>query len=87
MSDEVALYYNPMSRARTAHWMLEETGAPYRLELVNLEKGEQKQPAFLSINPMGKLPTLVHRALWSRNPARSVPIWPMRSRRPAWPLQ
>ena len=61
MSDEVVLYYNPMSRARIAHWMLEEAGAPYRLELVNLERGEHKTPAFLSVNPMGKLPALAHR--------------------------
>ena len=63
MSDEVVLYYNPMSRARIAHWMLEETGAPYRLQLVNFEKAEHKQPAFLSVNPMGKLPAVAHRGV------------------------
>ena len=61
MSDEIIIYYNPLSRARTALWMLEEVGHPYRLELVNLSKKEQKTPAFLAMNPMGKLPTLVHR--------------------------
>jgi glutathione S-transferase len=61
MSDEIVLYYNPMSRARTAHWMLEEVGAPYRLELLSFEKGEHKKPAFLAVNPMGKLPAIVHR--------------------------
>jgi glutathione S-transferase len=60
MADEVVLYYNPMSRARIAHWMLEEAGAPYRLELVNFEKGEHKKPEFLGVNPMGKLPALAH---------------------------
>ncbi|HEY4972299.1 MAG TPA: glutathione S-transferase, partial [Steroidobacteraceae bacterium] len=54
-------YHNPMSRARTVHWMLEEVGAPYRIELVNLQKGEQKQPGFLALNPMGKLPAIMHR--------------------------
>jgi glutathione S-transferase len=63
MSDEVVLYYNPMSRARIAHWMLEEAGAPYRMELVNFEKGEHKKPAFLTVNPMGKLPALAHRGV------------------------
>jgi glutathione S-transferase len=63
MTDEVVLYYNPMSRARIAHWMLEEAGAPYRLELVNLQKGENKQPAFLAVNPMGKLPAIAHRGV------------------------
>lgn len=61
MSDEIVFYHNPMSRARVAHWMLEEIGAPYRIELVDLSKGDQKKPAFLAINPMGKLPTIVHR--------------------------
>jgi glutathione S-transferase len=63
MSDEVVLYYNPMSRARTAHWMLEEAGAPYRMEVLAFDKGEHKKPGFLAVNPMGKLPTLVHRGV------------------------
>jgi glutathione S-transferase len=63
MSEEIVFYYNPMSRARIAHWMLEEVGAPYRIELVSFEKGEHKKPAFLAINPMGKLPTIVHRGV------------------------
>jgi glutathione S-transferase len=61
MSDEIVFYHNPMSRARMVHWMLEEVGAPYRIELVNLQKGEHKQPAFLAVNPMGKLPAIMHR--------------------------
>lgn len=28
MSEEIVLYYNPMSRARIAHWTVEEVGAP-----------------------------------------------------------
>lgn len=63
MSDSVVFYTNPMSRGRVAHWMLEETGVPYDLKLVNLEKGEQKQPAFLALNPMGKVPVIVHRGV------------------------
>lgn len=61
MTDELVLYYNPMSRARIAHWMLEEAGVPYRLELLRLDQGDHKKPAFLALNPMGKIPTLVHR--------------------------
>jgi glutathione S-transferase len=61
MSDDMVFYHNPMSRARMVHWMLEEVGAPYRIQLVDLQKGEQKQPAFLAVNPMGKLPVIVHR--------------------------
>jgi hypothetical protein len=36
MSDEVTFYTNPMSRGRMIHWMLEEVGAPYRVELIYL---------------------------------------------------
>lgn len=63
MTDEILLYYNPRSRARTAHWMLEELGVPYRIELIRLDKREHKSEAFLAINPMGKLPALVHRGV------------------------
>jgi glutathione S-transferase len=61
MTDEIVFYHNPRSRAQMAHWMLEEVGAPYRIVLVDFEKGEHKAPAFLALNPMGKLPTIVHR--------------------------
>jgi glutathione S-transferase len=61
MSEEIVFYHNPMSRGRMVHWMLEETQAPYRIELVSFEKGENKKPAFLAVNPMGKIPAIVHR--------------------------
>ena len=61
MSAEVVLYASPFSRGRTAHWMLEEAGAPYRYEIVNLETRDQKKPAYLAVNPMGKVPAIVHR--------------------------
>jgi glutathione S-transferase len=63
MSDEIVFYHNPMSRARMVHLMLEEVGAPYRVQLVNLQKGEHKLPSFLAVNPMGKLPAIVHRGV------------------------
>jgi glutathione S-transferase len=61
MSDEVVFYSSPMSRGRIVHWMLEESGAPYRFEPVSLEKGDHKKPGFLAVNPMGKVPAIVHR--------------------------
>ncbi|HXC11165.1 MAG TPA: glutathione S-transferase family protein [Steroidobacteraceae bacterium] len=60
MSDEIVFYHNPQSRGRMVHWMLEETGAPYRFELLSFEKRENKKPEFLAVNPMGKLPAIVH---------------------------
>ncbi|MFY0529117.1 glutathione S-transferase family protein [Archangium gephyra] len=59
MSDELVFYTNPMSRGRIVRWMLEEVGQPYRTEL--LEYGTtMKAPAYLAINPMGKVPAVRH---------------------------
>lgn len=61
MKDEIVFYHNPMSRGQIAHWMLEEVGAPYRIELLSFDKNEHKKPEYLKLNPMGKIPTIVHR--------------------------
>ena len=55
----LTLYYHPYSRAAGTIWALEEVGVPYDLHVVDIMKGEQKQPDVLSKNAMGKLPTLV----------------------------
>jgi glutathione S-transferase len=60
MSDELIFYTNPRSRGRIVRWMLEETGVRYRTEV--LEYGtSMKSTAYLAINPMGKVPAIVHR--------------------------
>ena len=61
MSEPISFYTNPFSRGRVVHWMLEEVGAPYHVEVLDFERGEHKRPEFLAINPMGKLPAIVHR--------------------------
>jgi glutathione S-transferase len=58
MADNIVFYTNPMSRGRIVHWMLEEVGVPYRTELLSFDKNEHKSPAYLAINPMGKVPAL-----------------------------
>ena len=55
----LTLHYHPYSRAAGTLWPLEEAGQPYELKIVDILKGEQKQPGLVAINPMGKLPTLV----------------------------
>jgi glutathione S-transferase len=52
------LYGDLGSGAFSAESALAEAGAPYKFELVSLEKNEQKQPHFLAINPSGKIPAL-----------------------------
>ena len=59
MPQKIAFYHNPQSRAAIVHWMLEEVGADYEIHHINLLKGDHKTPEFLSLNPMGKIPTIV----------------------------
>jgi glutathione S-transferase len=55
----IKLYGFPQTRSSRVAWALEEAGAEYEYELVNLRAGEHKQPGFLAINPFGKIPTLL----------------------------
>jgi len=57
---KLTLYHAAPSRSSIVHWMLEELGEPYDIQLVSFKKGENRQPEFLAINPMGKLPTIKH---------------------------
>lgn len=57
--DHLTLYTNPMSRGRIARWMLEELGLPYETQVLHYGT-TMKAPEFLAINPMGKVPVVVH---------------------------
>lgn len=59
MSDTLTFYTNPMSRGQIARWMLEEAGAPYETVVLDYEVA-MKAPDYLAINPMGKVPAIVH---------------------------
>jgi glutathione S-transferase len=59
MTDDLTFYTHPMSRGRIVRWMLEELGQPYRTELLEYDT-TMKAPAYLAINPMGKVPALRH---------------------------
>jgi glutathione S-transferase len=57
---DITFFTNPMSRGRIVRWMLEEVGEPY--ETVVLEFGaSMKSPTYLALNPMGKVPAILHR--------------------------
>lgn len=53
------LYGSIMSRTSRNAWAAEEAGAAYEIVNLDFRKGEHKQPAFLAINPAGKMPALV----------------------------
>lgn len=56
---ELVFYTHPMSRGRIARWMLEEVGQPYRTEILDYGT-TMKQPPYLAVNPMGKVPAIRH---------------------------
>jgi glutathione S-transferase len=57
---KLILYHAAPSRSSIVHWMLEEIGEPYDIELLSLKGGENRAPDYLAINPMGKVPALRH---------------------------
>jgi glutathione S-transferase len=59
MAEEIVFYTNPLSRGRIVRWMLEEVGQPYRSEIIDYAT-TLKGPAYLAINPMGKIPAITH---------------------------
>jgi glutathione S-transferase len=56
----ITFYHSPQSRSAGVQVLLEELGADYDTRLLNLQKGEQRQPDYLAINPMGKVPAIKH---------------------------
>ncbi len=57
---DLVFYTNPQSRGQTVRWMLEEIGQPYETEILDYASTMKQEP-YLSINPMGKVPAIVHK--------------------------
>ncbi|MEY4376061.1 MAG: glutathione S-transferase [Pseudomonadota bacterium] len=55
----IDLYFWPTGNGKKISIMLEECGLPYRVIPVNINKGDQSTPEYLSINPNGKMPAIV----------------------------
>jgi glutathione S-transferase len=53
------LFYSPGTASMCVHQALIETNAQYRLVLVDLQAGQQRDPAYLKLNPDGVVPTLL----------------------------
>ena len=56
----ITLFHSPQTRSCGALALLEELRAPYTLHALNMKAGEQRQSAYLSLNPMGKVPAILH---------------------------
>jgi glutathione S-transferase len=64
------LYYTPGACSLAPHIALEEAGADYEVERVSLQTGAQREPAYLAVNPKGRVPALVtDRGVITENPA------------------
>jgi glutathione S-transferase len=55
----IKLYEFPPTRSIRVRWTLQELGIPFEAVTVNMLAGEHKAPAYLKVNPAGKLPTLI----------------------------
>jgi glutathione S-transferase len=70
MSSRITLFYAPQTRATGALALMEELDVPYNLEVLNHKAGETRSPRYLAVNPMGKVPAVVHNgALITEQPA------------------
>lgn len=67
---DLIFYHAPQSRAAGVLALFEELGVPYHLHLLNLRAGDSRKPEYLAVNPMGKVPAIVHKGvLVSEQPA------------------
>ncbi len=58
-STGIHLYYHPRACSLAAHLVLEELGVDYSRHLVDLRKGQNRDPEYLAVNPTGAIPALV----------------------------
>ncbi|MCM5557947.1 glutathione S-transferase family protein [Pleomorphomonas sp. JP5] len=56
----ITLHYAPQTRAFGTLVLLEELGVPYDLHVVNIRAGDNLSPAYVAVNPMGKVPAISH---------------------------
>jgi len=55
----LTLYFAPGSSSMAPHIALNEIGEPFEATPLSFHKGEMKTPAYLALNPLGQVPTLV----------------------------
>ena len=86
-SDRLTLFHAPGTCSLGIRVLLEEIGAPHDLVLVDLASGGQRAPAYLALNPKGKVPALRREdgsvltefpaiALWLSRQFPQAGLWP-----------
>lgn len=60
MTSQLTLHHCPQSRSTGVLALLGELKAPFELHVMNMKQGEHRAPAYLAINPMGKVPAITH---------------------------
>ncbi len=60
MSRFVTLFHAPNSRSAGVRILVEELQAEHELHVLDLTRKQQREPAYLAVNPMGKVPALLH---------------------------
>ncbi|QUJ66605.1 glutathione S-transferase family protein [Photobacterium sp. GJ3] len=58
---ELVLFHAPQSRSASVLILLKELGVPFHLHVLNMLAGENRQADYLSVNPLGKVPAVMHR--------------------------
>ncbi len=59
MSQPYVLYGSPSTASLCVHWMLLDLGVPFELRMLDFDRGQQRDPDYLRLNPHGRVPTLI----------------------------
>jgi glutathione S-transferase len=60
MATQLTLHHCPQSRSTGVLALLGELNAPFELHAMNMKQGENRAPAYLAVNPLGKVPAITH---------------------------
>jgi glutathione S-transferase len=56
----LVFWHSPNTRSTGTRILLEELGAPHEMRVLNMKAGEQRKAPYLAVNPLGKVPCIVH---------------------------
>ena len=59
-SGKLVFYHSPNTRSTATRTLLEELQAPFDLHVLDMKRGANREPAYLAVNPLGKVPAIVH---------------------------